>query len=93
MLHVQLTPNTNIPDESIPYITFCNPENNVPELNLPCVGAWATTNNVAARSRHPGGVNGLLGDGSVHFFSETIDVATWRSLGWMADGGPAGGGL
>jgi prepilin-type N-terminal cleavage/methylation domain-containing protein/prepilin-type processing-associated H-X9-DG protein len=88
MLHVQLTPNTNIPDESIPYDGFCLAQNNLPELNLPCIGVWATTNNVAARSRHPGGVNGLLGDGSVDFFSETIDVALWRSLGWISDGGP-----
>jgi prepilin-type processing-associated H-X9-DG protein len=25
-------------------------------------------------SYHPGGVNGLMADGSVHFFSETIDT-------------------
>ena len=86
MLHVQLTPNTNIPDESIPIGGFCGPAENAPDLNLPCIGVWATTNNVAARSRHPGGVNGLLGDGSVSFYSETVDVALWRSLGWMADG-------
>ena len=88
MLHVQLTPNTNIPDESIPIGGFCGPAENAPDLNLPCIGVWATTNNVAARSRHPGGVNGLLGDGSVSFYSETIDVALWRSLGWMADRAP-----
>jgi len=86
MLHVQLTPNTNIPDESIPIGGFCGPAENAPDLNLPCIGVWSTTNNVAARSRHPGGVNGVLGDGSVSFYSETIDVALWRSLGWMADG-------
>ncbi len=92
-LHVQLTPNTNIPDESIPYPSFCEAHNNVPQMNLPCVGVWSTTNNVAARSMHPGGVNGLLGDASVHFFTETINVDTWRSLGWMCDGQPSGIGL
>jgi prepilin-type N-terminal cleavage/methylation domain-containing protein/prepilin-type processing-associated H-X9-DG protein len=32
-------------------------------------------------SRHPGGVNLLLGDGSVRFVKQTIDLATWRALG------------
>ena len=36
---------------------------------------------VSARSSHPGGVNALLGDGSVRFAREGIDVATWRALG------------
>jgi prepilin-type N-terminal cleavage/methylation domain-containing protein/prepilin-type processing-associated H-X9-DG protein len=34
-----------------------------------------------ANSRHPGGVNVLLCDGSVHFIHTTIDLATWRALG------------
>lgn len=33
------------------------------------------------RSRHPGGVNLLLCDGSVHFISDTINPETWRALG------------
>jgi len=32
-------------------------------------------------SRHPGGVNLLLGDGSVRFIKDSIDLATWRALG------------
>jgi prepilin-type processing-associated H-X9-DG protein len=36
---------------------------------------------IAARSRHPGGVNVALCDGSVHFVSETVDRETWRALG------------
>jgi prepilin-type N-terminal cleavage/methylation domain-containing protein len=35
----------------------------------------------AARSKHPGGVNSLKGDGSVTFFSDSIDLAVWRALG------------
>ncbi|MCL2120097.1 MAG: DUF1559 domain-containing protein [Planctomycetaceae bacterium] len=35
----------------------------------------------AARSNHTGGVNAALGDGSVTFVSETIDLATWRAAG------------
>lgn len=34
-----------------------------------------------ARSRHPGGVNVGLADGSVRFISETVDLDTWRALG------------
>jgi prepilin-type N-terminal cleavage/methylation domain-containing protein/prepilin-type processing-associated H-X9-DG protein len=32
-------------------------------------------------SRHPSGVNFLLGDGSVRFIKNTINLATWRALG------------
>ena len=39
-----------------------------------------------ARSRHPGGVNGCLGDGSVRFVSETIDLTVWRSLASVCGG-------
>jgi prepilin-type N-terminal cleavage/methylation domain-containing protein/prepilin-type processing-associated H-X9-DG protein len=41
---------------------------------------------VTARSYHPGGVNGLLGDGSVRFFKSTVDGRTWRALGTVAGG-------
>jgi prepilin-type N-terminal cleavage/methylation domain-containing protein/prepilin-type processing-associated H-X9-DG protein len=41
---------------------------------------------VTARSYHPGGVNALLGDGSVRFVKETIDGRTWRALGTVAGG-------
>jgi len=39
-----------------------------------------------ASSRHPGGVNMALGDGSVRFIKNTINVATWRALGTRAGG-------
>jgi len=35
---------------------------------------------MAARSKHPSGVNAAKCDGSVHFFSEMIDLAVWRAL-------------
>jgi prepilin-type N-terminal cleavage/methylation domain-containing protein/prepilin-type processing-associated H-X9-DG protein len=35
----------------------------------------------AARSRHPGGVNVLFADGSVHFISDAVALPTWRALG------------
>ncbi len=40
----------------------------------------------AARSRHPGGVNACMCDGSVDFISETIERATWHAL-WTRAGG------
>ena len=42
------------------------------------------------KSRHPGGAQFLLGDGSVHFLTETIDHWTYQYLGAKADGNPIG---
>jgi prepilin-type processing-associated H-X9-DG protein len=39
---------------------------------------------ITSRSYHPGGVNVLLGDGSVRFVKNTIAGATWRALGTVA---------
>jgi prepilin-type N-terminal cleavage/methylation domain-containing protein/prepilin-type processing-associated H-X9-DG protein len=41
---------------------------------------------VTARSYHPGGVNVLMGDGSVRFVKSTINGWTWRALGSVAGG-------
>jgi prepilin-type N-terminal cleavage/methylation domain-containing protein/prepilin-type processing-associated H-X9-DG protein len=38
----------------------------------------------AARSRHPGGINALFADGSVHFVDESIDTNIWRSASTRA---------
>jgi prepilin-type processing-associated H-X9-DG protein len=38
----------------------------------------------AARSRHPGGVNVVLADGSVDFYSDTIDEDVWKARGTRA---------
>ena len=37
----------------------------------------------AARSRHPGGVNVAMGDGSVQFASANIDIFVWRASSTM----------
>ncbi len=48
--------------------------------------AWMAFGWFSARSFHPGGVNVGLGDGSVRFVSDTIDLTTWHNLGSIADG-------
>jgi prepilin-type N-terminal cleavage/methylation domain-containing protein/prepilin-type processing-associated H-X9-DG protein len=40
----------------------------------------------AARSYHPGGVNVAMGDGSVKFVAETINMANWRAAGSKGGG-------
>lgn len=41
---------------------------------------------VPPSSRHPGGINCLMGDGSVRFVRETVDLSTWRAMGTMNGG-------
>jgi prepilin-type processing-associated H-X9-DG protein len=38
----------------------------------------------AARSEHSGGVNASMADGSVHFFSDSIDITIWRAMSTRA---------
>jgi prepilin-type processing-associated H-X9-DG protein len=45
---------------------------------------------IPARSWHPGGVNALLGDGSVRFVANTVDLLTWQRVGSRNDGQPIG---
>ena len=41
---------------------------------------------VTSRSRHLGGVNVMLCDASVHFVTDSINLATWMALATMAEG-------
>lgn len=45
-------------------------------------------NNTHWNSMHPGGINGLLADGSVTFIPETIDFVTLKRLACRYDGEP-----
>ena len=74
------TPNDPQPD---PYHT----DRVVNKADLPnCVtwpsGGWASLM-IGARSYHPGGVNTLYVDGSVHFTADTVSSAVWTALGSM----------
>jgi prepilin-type N-terminal cleavage/methylation domain-containing protein/prepilin-type processing-associated H-X9-DG protein len=79
-----ITPNSSEPDNL--YSSHCTPQHNRPEANLPCVPGPVFNNFAGSRSRHTGGVNSLLADGSVQFFSDSINLNAWRALGWMDDG-------
>ena len=98
-LYMTLTPNSPAPDNLLDWPCFCPADGggpngtssyNVPSKNLPCVGdngdGFGGNNYAGARSRHTGGVNVVLCDGSVRFISNDITFATWQSLGWIADG-------
>jgi prepilin-type N-terminal cleavage/methylation domain-containing protein/prepilin-type processing-associated H-X9-DG protein len=82
-VYTQFSPNSTSPD--LIYVGWCD---NQPTQNLPCInGDTGPNNTVAARSRHTGGINVVLGDGSVRFVSDTVDLITvWRPLATIAAG-------
>jgi Protein of unknown function (DUF1559) len=94
MFSAALTPNSTAPDyvigpcpqsvgdTSYPAMTCVELRANV-EFTPSGAGAYA-----GARSRHPGGVVASMVDGSTHFFSNSIDVTTWQSMGTRAGGDP-----
>lgn len=51
-----------------------------------CTNATQQKGRIAARSRHPGGVNLLSCDGGVRFVRDGIDPAAWRAIGTRAGG-------
>jgi prepilin-type processing-associated H-X9-DG protein len=72
------------PGDELNQTIFCVSE---PGMGLPCTGGIGDKGAFAgSRSRHPGGVNVLFGDGSVHFVKNTISEATWLALNTMGGG-------
>ena len=49
-------------------------------VNHPCKNATDGGNRLTSRSRHPGGVNSLMADGSVTFYTDSIAISPWRAL-------------
>jgi prepilin-type N-terminal cleavage/methylation domain-containing protein len=76
------TPNSSISDKIYGGPSYCS---STPDA--PCAGAscW-TTLDLAARSKHPGGVNAARIDGSVDFYSNNTALGIWQALGSI-DGG------
>lgn len=69
------TPNGSVEDRlyGSSYCKFVEP-------NPPCLPATgADLYMAAARSRHTGGVNAVMCDGSVQFVVDDVDLATWRA--------------
>lgn len=66
-----------------PDIGFCVDN---PADNLPCTRAPSnpTTHTLASRSRHPGGVQVALCDGSARFVTDDVEIWTWRGLSTRA---------
>jgi len=67
------TPNTGV-DQTV-CVNLTKPS--------PCISTQSDTR-VSARSRHPGGVMVVLGDGSVRMVSDSVDITIWRAAGTIA---------
>lgn len=74
-----------------------NPQNNLFSTNrtpndrrFDCIAPNFGCTNIAARSQHPGGALVVFTDGSVHFMTGTINVATYQALGTRNGGEVAG---
>jgi prepilin-type processing-associated H-X9-DG protein len=83
-------PNSTIGDNLLNYPYACTAATNLPAMNLPCTPGDTPANFATTRSRHTGGVHALLADGSVRFISNNINLPTFQSLCWIADGAVIG---
>jgi prepilin-type N-terminal cleavage/methylation domain-containing protein len=86
LYHHNYTPNDKTRDEIRQTYTDVQGKvyfgcNSTPDA--PCIGTfgfWSVpVQTMTARSYHPGGVCAVMGDGSVHFVAETIDLAIWKA--------------
>jgi prepilin-type N-terminal cleavage/methylation domain-containing protein/prepilin-type processing-associated H-X9-DG protein len=74
-----LAPNSLLPDVTQGYCSTIFPL--IARPNPPCTNSTATQGpTFALRSRHPGGVNTVFGDGSVKFLKNTINLFIYRAL-------------
>ena len=64
---------------------FHSTRNMVSPMNAMPLSPWGNLD-VTFGSYHPGGANFVLGDGSVHFLAQTINLRTYQWLGDRADG-------
>lgn len=88
-----LNPNSKLPDRianANAATGYCI-STNVNPLNPPCLpsgGGFGAYN--AARSRHVGGVNVCMCDGSVRFVNNSVGYSVWQALGGARDNLPVG---
>ncbi|MEQ1825096.1 MAG: DUF1559 domain-containing protein [Pirellula sp.] len=66
-----------------------------PAQGWPCTRDTAQTKNffMGSRSRHTGGVQAVLCDGSVQFISNGIELVTWANMSGQADGAVVSGAI
>ncbi|HYH67271.1 MAG TPA: DUF1559 domain-containing protein [Urbifossiella sp.] len=79
-------PNSPTPDATV------RDDHCVSRPDAPCDGraqAWGLVE-ITARSRHTGGVNALLGDGSVRFVRNAVDLSVWQAAASINAGEPSG---
>jgi prepilin-type N-terminal cleavage/methylation domain-containing protein/prepilin-type processing-associated H-X9-DG protein len=75
----------NTPNSGIDYTLSC-PKTGV-DPTMPCgVQNGTVGQQIAARSRHTGGVNACFADGSVHFIPNSINLSVWQALSTMNTG-------
>ncbi len=70
-ISTRLAPNSEEPDGS-----GCV---NRPDLLLPCASSSENAANIAARSRHTGGVNVVLCDASSRLIANDVDLRVWKA--------------
>ena len=79
-----LAPNSSEPDIT----TACGAD----VVEPPCASVSSTMPSMfGSRSRHPGGVHVALGDGSVRFVNNSINIDTWRALATTRGNEPISG--
>jgi prepilin-type processing-associated H-X9-DG protein len=85
-VYTKYQPNTPNPDVILSM--WCTANTNRPEANLPCVGGASNqkTDTAASRSRHPGGVDVALCDGSVRIVNESVGLTLWQAMGSISKG-------
>ncbi len=62
---------------STTFSAYLSPNSPVPDM---------ARHGIGARSSHPGGVHAALGDGSVRFLADSIELDVWRALATCAGG-------
>lgn len=85
---IRLRPNGNALDNDMRDLP-ANCSADADDRNLRCTGGGSRSVQTA-RSKHIGGVQVCMGDGSVRFVSENVDFDTWLNLLSQADGNVIG---